>query len=445
MRLYAPLVTITGLLLAGCATTGYPSQSGVIAAKNKVAPALVHVRPVKEVFTRGTRQEVSVQGSGFILTQDGYVVTNEHVAGQSRYVRCVLFDKTEVDAEVVGVDSFTDIAVLRLVTDRTNLPTVKLGDSSKIEAGEFVLALGSPHGLSRSVSAGIISVTDRNLEDLGGSNSPYNNWIQTDAAINPGNSGGPLVNLRGEVIGINTRKLSGADNVGFAIPIDVARDVVEEIIAYGKVQRSTLGFALQGLSELTNDPRTPGVLIGDVSPVSPASDAGLEPGDVLIAVNGVPTNGYFTEELPALRKMIADLPVGETVSLSLVRGDESMTVNAETVDLGEREGEQNEFSVWGFSVAQVTRNVARIAQLGSERGVLIIGVQSGSPAGVQELNRGDIILEVDEIPVENLAQFSELYTERTTPKKEWVLLRIKRGPLTMYKLLRVRATAEDAA
>ncbi len=225
---HGALFILVGLAfpLAGCVTMGGGAQSAVLRAKDKVAPALVHIRPVKEVFSRGERQEVSLIGSGFLISPDGYVVTNEHVAGQSEMVKCVLSDKTQVDAEVVGTDPYTDLAVLKLRVDR-QLPHVSFGSSAALEAGDMVLALGSPQGLARSVSLGIVSVTDRYLEDSRLRLAPYNNWIQTDAAINPGNSGGPLVNLRGEVVGVNARVLRGAENVGFAIPSDVAREVVE--------------------------------------------------------------------------------------------------------------------------------------------------------------------------------------------------------------------------
>ena len=258
------------MLCVGCATTGVTSQNAVISGKNKVAPALIHVTPVKEVFRRGERKEVSVTGSGFIISADGYVVTNEHVAGKSDYVRCVLSDKDEVEAEVVGTDPYTDIAVLKLNTDRTDLPFVKLGNSSTLKVGQSVMAMGSPHGLARSVSLGIVSVTDRNMDNLGSTGAPYNNWIQTDAAINPGNSGGPLVNLKGEVIGINTRKLMGADNVGFAIPIDIAKQVIAEIIKNGHVTRSDIGITFQEMMRITEDSTRKGVVIASIDPLSPS-------------------------------------------------------------------------------------------------------------------------------------------------------------------------------
>ncbi|HNV21484.1 MAG TPA: trypsin-like peptidase domain-containing protein, partial [Candidatus Hydrogenedentes bacterium] len=272
MKWLAPLA----LAAAGCATMGGPGEHAVIRAKNKVIPSLVHIRPVKESFASGQKQEYVVEGSGFIISPDGYVVTNEHVAGDSTQVRCVLFNRDEIDAEVVGTDPYTDIAVLKLKVDEANLPAAELGNSAHIEPGQTVLALGSPHGLSRSISKGIVSVTDRYLGEEGPRPAPYNTWIQTDAAINPGNSGGPLVNLKGEVIGINTRKLSGADNVGFAIPVNAAREVIGAIIEHGHVPRSWIGVRLQEMTSKTDDPSQRGVVVADVDPLGPAAAAGFD-------------------------------------------------------------------------------------------------------------------------------------------------------------------------
>lgn len=428
---------LAALVLTGCATTG--GSGSVIAAKDKVAPALIHVSPVKEVFRRGERREVAVTGSGFIITPDGYVVTNEHVAGKSDYVRCVLFDKDEVEAEVVGTDPYTDIAVLKLNTDRTDLPYVRMGESGSLEAGETVMAMGSPHGLSRSVSLGIVSVTDRNLESMGSSSAPYNNWIQTDAAINPGNSGGPLVNIRGEVIGINTRKLTNADNVGFAIPIDIAKQVVNDIIEHGRVSRSDIGVTFQEMTRITDDPSRTGVVIGDVDPLSPAFEAQIRPGDILLAIDGEPTNARFTEDLPDIRKRIADYPTGQEINLTIMRGETPMDVPLTTVEKSERKGDQEELEEWGFTLSELTADVIRGAQLSSRDGVLISGTKEGELAAQAELSAGDIILTVDGETVKNLEHFKELYRERVDSGQELVLLTIKRRALTLYRIVKQEA------
>lgn len=438
------LAVAAALLLAGCATTRLGLQDAmVIRAKDKVAPSLVHIIPVKEVYTAGKREEVAVQGSGFIISPDGYVVTNEHVAGQSRFVKCVLQSKAEYDAEVVGVDPFTDVAVLRLKTDRKDFPTVRLGSSAKLEPGQTVLALGSPHGLSRSVSAGIVSVTDRYLGPGGQylseqdeNSAPYNNWIQTDAAINSGNSGGPLVNLRGEVVGINTRKLLGADNVGFAIPIDIAREVVAKLVADGKVERSSVGVSIQEMMRKTDDPAVKGVLIADIEPLSPAEEAGIRPGDVLQAINGMPVDARYVEGLPAVRKAIADLPVGSEAVLRIARDGNESDVTVKTVEKDRLEGQQVEFREWGFTGAQVTPLVARQEQIPLNTGVRVSGTQVGSIAANARLQAGDIILRVDGRDIDGLETLRTLYDELVASRKRLVLLDVKHGALSRFVLLK---------
>ena len=428
-------VLLVAALAIGCATSGPGAQRAVIRAKARVAPALVHVRPVKKVFSRGKGREVVTVGSGFIISPDGYVVTNEHVAGESTLVDCVLSSKEEVEAKVVGVDPYTDIAVLKLDVDHA-LPYVALGDSDALTAGQMVLALGSPHGLARSVSLGIVSVTDRYLEGHGTRVSPYNNWIQTDAAINPGNSGGPLVNLRGEVVGVNSRMLSGAENVGFAIPINVAKEVIDAIITQGRMRRSWLGLALQEALAKTGDPEHAGVLIADVDPLSPSHDAGIQPGDLLVAINGRPINARFEEDLPAVRKSIADLPVGKETTLTVRRGKELLGITVVTEEKSELKGDEAEFEAWGFTASALTPAVVRAAQLPSRRGILISGVQVGGIASNARLQQGDIVLETDEEAVNDLAHFRQIHQRLLDTKQRLTLLVVKRGALTRFVLIK---------
>lgn len=434
------LAAAAGLALAGCATTGAGAQNAVIRAKDRVAPALVHIRPVKEVYQQGKRTEVLIVGSGFIISPDGYVVTNEHVAGESKVVRCVLSDKSEVEAKVIGVDPYTDLAVLKLDVPG-KLPYVSFGDSDKLEAGQTVIAMGSPHGLSRSVSMGIVSVTDRHLP--GQEDHPYSNWVQTDAAINPGNSGGPLIDLHGHVIGVNAMVLRGAENVGFAIPSNMARQVSEEIIQQGHVERSWLGLDLQEMLARTEDPSRKGVVVAGVDPLSPAYEAQIRPGDVLLAVDGTPTNVRFEEDLPPVNKLIADLPVGKEVKLTLQRGEETVEIPIVTEEQGGLKGTQVEFSKWGFTAAELTPQIVRRARLDSRQGVLVSGAQVGGIAQKAGLSQGDIILSVDDIQVENLAAFKALYDERIANQKPLVLLSVRNRALHRFVLVKQEAGAAE--
>ncbi len=441
MKIYALSIALLLALLPGCMTMAGDSDARLVRAKNKVAPALVHIRPVKEVFRGGRRQEVSVLGSGFIISRDGYVVTNEHVAGESKLVRVVLFDKEEVDAEVVGTDKFTDIAVLKLKTQRTDLPVVDFELDRKLEAGQTVLALGSPHGLSRSVSKGIVSVTDRYLQDSGTMVSPYNTWIQTDAAINPGNSGGPLVNLRGKVVGVNARRLGGADNVGFAIPVGIAEEVWSDIIEHGRVERSWIGVTLQEMVSVTDDADREGVVIGDVDPLSPAFEAGVRPGDVMLSIDGSVTNARFEEDLPSVRKRLADFPVGEELTLGLMRASQTVSIEVVTEAKGDIKGREVELGGWGFTVTELTPAIVRRAQLPNRQGVFVSGTRVGGLAAVAGLRQGDIILRVDGEKVDTLSAFQEVYRDRIESKKPMVLLDVKRGAVTLYVLVKQGAAA----
>ncbi len=445
MKIYVLSIALILALTPGCMTMAGDSDARLVQAKNKVAPALVHIRPVKEVFRGGQRQEIAVLGSGFIISKDGYVITNEHVAGQSKLVRVVLFDKEEVDAEVVGTDKFTDIAVLKLQTQRTDLPVVQLELDKKLEAGMTVLALGSPHGLSRSVSKGIVSVTDRYLQDSGNMVSPYNTWIQTDAAINPGNSGGPLVNLSGKVVGVNARRLGGADNVGFAIPIGIAEEVWSDIIDHGRVERSWIGVTLQEMVSVTDDASRQGVVIGDVDPLSPAFEAGIRPGDVMLSIDGSVTNARFEEDLPAVRKRLADFPVGKTLSLNVMRASQELSIEVVTEAKGDITGREVELGAWGFTVSELTPAIVRRAQLPSRQGVFVSGTRVGGIAAIAGLRQGDIILRVDGEAISELAGFQDVYRERLESKQPMVLLDVKRGAVTLYVLVKQGAAAPAGA
>ena len=390
-------------------------QQEVLAARNKVMPALVHIEPVRKIFSTGESRHALVTGSGFIFSPEGYILTNHHVVENAEKVTCTLSNKKKLPAEIIGSDPYTDVAVIRLDMQEWGeapLPFVNLGDSDSLEVGQFVLALGSPLGLSRSVSMGVVSSIDRYFEDQGQMISPYNLWIQTDAAINPGNSGGPLINLEGKVVGINARGVFMAENLGFAIPINLAREVSQKLMANKKITRSWIGIELQPVKDLRDYLRNPdltGALVSNVDSRSPADKAGLQAGDVLLSVNNLEINAEFEEDLPAIRKIISDLPAFKEVQLTMLRDGKKQ--NLRITPEPEPFQEQPEFDCenWGLVVKSINQSVYRIQNLPDYNGVLVAAVKSGYPAEKAGLRAGDVIRSVNYEPIKNLDSFKEIY------------------------------------
>ncbi|AKU09940.1 serine protease [Azoarcus sp. CIB] len=360
---------------------------------------------------RGPRAQRGV-GSGFIVSSDGYVLTNAHVVGEGESeVTIKLIDKREFKAKVVGTDKRTDIALLKI--DATGLPTVRTGDAERSRVGEWVVAVGSPFGFDNTVTAGIISAKARRLPD-----ENYVPFIQTDVAINPGNSGGPLFNLAGEVIGINSQIYSrsgGFMGISFAIPIDVALKVKDQIVKYGRVQRGKLGVTIQGLDkELAqsfglSEPR--GALIASVEPDSAGDKAGLKPGDVVLSVDG--TTVGESGDLP---RIIGDKRPGSSVKLEIWREGKSRTVSAtlgemnpETlaeVPAGGGDGKRGEDAGGKLGLAGRALTSEEAAQIGVRGGLLVERVNG--PAAQAGLQQGDIVLAVNNQPVTTVQAFRQL-------------------------------------
>jgi serine protease Do len=390
-------------------------QTQILAAKNKVLPALVHIEPVKEVFSEGKRIKVQVTGSGIIFSEDGYILTNNHVAEKARNVFCTLFNRDEVRAEVIGLDALTDLAVLKLDLsdkDYKTVPFAEFGDSDSLEVGEIVMALGSPLGLSRSLSMGVISSIDRYFEDVGEMVSPYNLWIQTDAAINPGNSGGPLIDINGEVVGINARAIFFGENLGFAIPINTAKLVIDRILKDKMVERSDTGIEWQEIKDYRrykNDLTMEGVLISDVEDGSPANLAGLKPGDLVTAINDKSISAIYKEELPKIRKYISEIPVNSNIMLTYRRNGKEFKTKLTTKKRGKFEGNEFECDTWGLSVKELTPRIIKNLRIKDDKGVMVSGVIAGSPADEADIFRGYVIRDVDGQQIKDLDQFKEVY------------------------------------
>jgi serine protease Do len=411
-------------------------QERILKARDRVSPALVNVQPITDVFSSGERRSSTGVGSGFIFDDQGHVVTNYHVAGKAKRLIITLSDRERVSGSLVGEDPLTDIAVLKLdLRDGQNPPApVTLGDSDELQVGQYVMALGSPLALQRSLSFGVVSSKDRFLSDefklpTGEKTGSFNTWIQTDAAINPGNSGGPLVNLEGEVVGVNARGAFGASSIGFAIPINIVKEVAGELIAHGKVSRSWLGLTFQPLEELAQyfeAERVEGAVIRSVDPDSPAEKAGVRAGDVLLSYSGARVSAQFTEELPAIYKKIADTPVGENVTLLIARGDEQLTVGATTEEQDGSSSSEMDCESWGFTARGITRELALEFSLPDQRGVFVAGVKPNGPAFRARLFPGDRIILVGDEEVPDLESLRDLYRIRDEAKDEKLLLTVMR-------------------
>ena len=367
-------------------------------------------------------------GSGFVISPDGYIVTNNHVVEDVDSIKVAFSEGTpEVEATVVGRDPKTDIALIRVKTDHP-LYAIPLGDSEKVRPGDWVVAIGNPFGLEHTVTAGIVSAKHRVIGQ-----GSYDDFIQTDAAINPGNSGGPLLNLAGEVIGINTAINPRANTIGFAVPVNMAKEILPQLQASGKVTRGWLGVVIQRITpELAQEFKLQddnGALVSKVMPGGPADKAGIERGDVIVEFNGHPIADW--NELP---RQVALTPIERKVDVVLLRKGSRKNVTAVVGKLEEPETQQLAkaeapgASAFGMRVQDVTPEIASQLGLDDAAGVVVTSVQPGSPAEDAGIRRGDVILEVDRYEVKDTAQLQEKLDE----SDEGALLLVKRGDATLF-------------
>jgi serine protease Do len=373
-------------------------------------------------------------GSGVIVSADGYILTNNHVIDGATDIKVSLKDKREFKAQLIGADPKSDIAVLKIAA--TDLTAITFGDSSKTQVGDFVLAIGDPFGVGETVTMGIVSGNGRTslgIED-------YEDFIQTDAAINPGNSGGALINVRGELIGINTAILTGEEGggnqgVGFAIPVDMARGIMDQLVKNGKVTRGYLGI---GIEQITPDlakafglPSTEGALVGDIRSDGPGGKAGLQKGDVIVTLDGVPV-----EDSRTLRLHIASMAPGQTVQLGIERNQNKMTISVtlgqlpDAPEQASAEGAEAPSALAGVDVDNLSPEIAGQLSLPQDtRGVVVTAVDPSSAAAEAGLARGDVIEEVNRQPVTSVDQYNRAVKAANGQE---VLLLVNRGGHTQY-------------
>jgi serine protease Do len=409
-------------------------------AKSRVYPALIFVKPIREEFSGGEQKRQEVFGSGVIISPDGLAVTNHHVIDQAVEIQVVLSDKRQVPAEIVGKDAETDLALLRLkgLQEGESLPYAAFANSDQVQSGDFVMAFGSPFGFARSVSLGIVSNTERYLGFE--SKHVYNNFIQTDAAINPGNSGGPLVDIDGQIVGINTLGISGGQGLGFSIPSNVVTDIVQRLRAKNTVDRAWTGLQLQPLIDFNSNTTIQsdsGVLIRDVEKDSPSVAAGVQPGDILLEVNGKALTAKYVEDLPVLRRELADLAIGEPANLVVHRGDANVTLQIKPVLKGYTDGADFSCKRWNLTVKEFNEFSEPDLYFYEKGGIFVNGVRVPGNAQKAGLRRRDIILKIDGRAVKSVDDVRKVYDElmADTKRPARVMLEIRRGQLRQPMVL----------
>jgi len=369
-------------------------------------------------------------GSGFIVDKEGYIITNNHVIEGASEIRVRLSTEKEFEAEVVGRDAKTDLALIK-IKSWNNLPVLELGNSDKLEIGEWVMAIGNPFGLSQTVTVGIVSAKGRVI-----GSGPYDDFIQTDASINPGNSGGPLFNLQGEVVGINTAIVATGQGIGFAIPINTAKEVVAQLKKKGKVTRGGIGVYVQrmtpDLAKSFGLEENKGALVADVISGSAAEAGGIKRGDIILKFDG-----KEIQEMNELPRFVAATPVGKEVEVEVLREGKTLKVKLKVGELKDEavpaEAEKAKLEL-GMSVQEITPEIARQLRLGDVQGVVVAQVEAGSAAGEAGIQRGDVIREINGQAIRNLNDYQGVMAK--LKKDEIVRLLVRRGERNLYITLR---------
>ena len=396
--------------------------------------------PFKDFFERFFGEDMQKEfkqpslGSGFIIDKEGFVVTNNHVIEDADQIKVKLKDEREYDATIVGRDPNTDIALLKIDSGE-DLPTAKLGDSDELKVGQWVVAIGSPFGLEHTVTAGIVSAKGRVI-----GSGPYDDFIQTDASINPGNSGGPLLNLNGEVVGINTAIVAGGHGIGFAIPVNLAKGIIVALKTEGEVTRGWLGVAIQDLNgdmaEYYEVENKKGVFVMDVFEGDPADKAGIKPKDIILEVNGqkIKTSRRLTS-------MIAGIPVGETAKIKILRDGKEKTVKVKIVKrdetkLASRGRPKEQAQEFGIRVSNLTPEIAQRLNIAETSGVIVTEIQSGGKGEEADIRVGDIIKEINRRPIETVSDYQEILSQVDSGESVNLFIRRKNAGFLVAKLIK---------
>lgn len=415
----AILLAVSTLTPPAQAQSAPSLRTAIDKAVSEVKPALVRIHVVSRSYRGGREVKYILSGSGVIIDEAGHVITNHHVAGHATRLMVTLTNKEEIEAELIGTDPLSDIAVIKLIGEPgQTFPVASFGDSDAVRVGDHVMAMGSPLALSQSVTLGIVSnvemVMPRRMGyanfNLDGENvGSLVRWIAHDAVIYGGNSGGPLVNLAGEIIGINEISLG----LSGAIPGNLARQVAEMIIEDGSVSRSWLGVSVQPL--LKHGERGRGILVTGTIDGSPAAEAGLQSGDLILRMGENDIHVRFEEELPAFNRFAADIPIGSEIDMLILRDGEEKTLTLTTRARELRLPQQHELKEWGITVRNISFVRSRELKRKSSEGVIVTSVRAGGPAGEAKpgIKRNDIITEVDGNKITNFENLALVTTELT--------------------------------
>ncbi len=361
-------------------------------------------------------------GSGFIVDKDGYIVTNNHVIDNADKIVVILSDEKEFEAQIVGRDKNTDLALIKIELNH-NLPVLRFGDSDTLKVGQWVVAIGNPFGLEQTVTAGIVSAKGRVI-----GSGPYDDFIQTDASINPGNSGGPLLTMKGEVVGINTAIVAGGQGIGFAIPVNLAKNIIAQLKNTGEVTRGWLGVGIQDISEEVAEyygiKEKKGVLVTEVFPDDPADVAGIKPKDIILSVNG-----KTVDSARQLTGMIADTRVNDTIQIKINRNGKTRTIDVkiakrEETKISKRSIQKQEEAKLGIQVSEITPETARRFNLKDAKGVMVVDVDPESKAAKAGLQVHDIIREINHKNITSVSDLNKAIDD--IPEGETINLFIRR-------------------
>ena len=382
----------------------------------------------KEFFPSRDNNRRSL-GSGVIIHPEGYILTNEHVVSKATIIKVTLIDKREFDARLVGADIKSDLAVIKIETNE-NLPHISLGRSDDLMIGETVIAIGNPFGLQHTVTTGIISALHRSIK--GRENRVYRGFIQLDASINPGNSGGPLLNIEGSLIGINTAIFKQAEGIGFAIPINKAKRIINDLIRYGKVRRGWLGVSVQSITKemlsFFNIERVRGVVVTRIMERSPGARAGLKRGDVILSLENIEVN-----DKTDYSERVSTYPLGNTINMGILRGGKVESVSLK-VSLLPASRVADYVKIWlGFTVNKIQQSLVRRYRLVTSQGVVVTSVTPNSVSDKIGVQSGDIIRQVNQVKIENEKDFRAAMVE--VAGRDSVLILVQRGQNGYYVTL----------